>query len=269
MKPAKRHHPKRRKTIRHAQVIADRALPPAPLSITRTPQLILAEAQEAIEALKGVLARCPDKVVYNGESFLRYEHWQIVGRFFGIVARPHDAEPIVIGDHHGFKATADAILISTGQVISGADAVCMTDEAYWSHRQKYLEGENGRRIPDGDPEPVPNYQRASMAQTRACSKAIRNVCAWVAKLAGYSVTPAEEIVGNFEHDISLGSCVDCGKSLYFTDEAKRSLCRECRANKDNSINKIADHNFVKDSVAAVEARRKQFQQDATRSDHAN
>jgi len=33
-----------------------------------------------------------------------------------------------------------------------------------------------------------------MAQTRAGAKALRNVLAWVAVLAGYKPTPAEEIV---------------------------------------------------------------------------
>lgn len=37
------------------------------------------------------------------------------------------------------------------------------------------------------------FQLRSMAQTRACAKALRNVLAWVVMLAGYKTTPAEEM----------------------------------------------------------------------------
>jgi hypothetical protein len=40
---------------------------------------------------------------------------------------------------------------------------------------------------------VPLYQLASMAQTRANAKVMRNVLSWVAVLAGYKPTPAEEM----------------------------------------------------------------------------
>src|SRR5262249_27437128 len=44
----------------------------------------------------------------------------------------------------------------------------------------------------------PLFQLRSMAQTRACAKAMRNVLAWVVVLAGYAPTPAEEMTGE-EH----------------------------------------------------------------------
>lgn len=40
----------------------------------------------------------------------------------------------------------------------------------------------------------PLFQLRSMAQTRACAKALRNVLAFVPVLAGYEATPAEEMV---------------------------------------------------------------------------
>ena len=42
------------------------------------------------------------------------------------------------------------------------------------------------------------FQLRSMAQTRACSKCLRNVLAWVVVLAGYRPTPAEEMDGVFQ-----------------------------------------------------------------------
>ena len=47
-------------------------------------------------------------------------------------------------------------------------------------------------------QPVPSFQLRSMAQTRACAKAFRNVLAWVVVLAGYKPTPAEEMQGIIE-----------------------------------------------------------------------
>lgn len=40
----------------------------------------------------------------------------------------------------------------------------------------------------------PLFMLKSMAQTRACVKALRNVLAWVVVLAGFKPTPAEEII---------------------------------------------------------------------------
>src|SRR6185437_14382005 len=58
-------------------------------------------------------------------------------------------------------------------VISSAEAMCLNDEPNWKSK--------------------PMFQLKSMAQTRACAKALRNVLAWVVVLAGYAPTPAEEM----------------------------------------------------------------------------
>jgi hypothetical protein len=57
--------------------------------------------------------------------------------------------------------------------ISAAEAMCLNDEPNWKTK--------------------PLFQLRSMAQTRSCAKALRNVLAWVVVLAGYRATPAEEI----------------------------------------------------------------------------
>jgi hypothetical protein len=73
----------------------------------------------------------------------------------------------------GARARAEVIDLKTGQVVGGAEAYCMRDEESWKEK--------------------PWYQLASMAQTRAGAKALRNVLAWVVVLAGYKPTPAEEL----------------------------------------------------------------------------
>jgi hypothetical protein len=91
---------------------------------------------------------------------------------------------------------------SAGAVISAAEAICTRDERKWQAREEYA--------------------LKSMAQTRACAKALRNVLAWVAVLAGFEGTPAEEVdrVNGTDHQQAPvyghanghenGSCPHCG-----------------------------------------------------------
>lgn len=156
------------------------------------PAAVLGEAQKAAAALKDVIARKPKPVIMNGEQYLEFEDWQTVGRFYGVTAGAEgEPEFVDLGGVQGFKATA--VALRNGQVISRATAYCMRDEDKWGARPKY-EWKDGDRVLIGS-EPVPTYQLASMAQTRACAKALRNVLSWVAVLAGYKPTPAEEMDG--------------------------------------------------------------------------
>jgi hypothetical protein len=172
--------------------------PDAPLALNRPPDVVLEEATRAAKALADVIENKKKKVVFNGETYLEFEDWQTLGRFYGVTARVRDTREITFGkdtdyETHGFEASAEAVLVSTNQVISAAEAMCMTDEPKWSYRPVYRY-ENGDRIKVGE-EPVPLFQLRSMAQTRACAKALRNVLAWVVVLAGYKPTPAEEMDG--------------------------------------------------------------------------
>lgn len=166
------------------------------LSLQRSPKETLEEAQKAAVALKGIIASKEHKVVFNGEQYLEFEDWQTVGRFYGITAKVERTEYVTYGNISGFSARAVAIR-ADGMEISAAEGECLNDEDKWSHRAKYewrpkSDGNGNERIHVGD-EPVPLFQLKSMAQTRACSKALRNVLAWVVVLAGYRATPAEEL----------------------------------------------------------------------------
>lgn len=103
------------------------------------------------------------------------EAWQILGRFsgyHGICEEP--TEMFEEGKLIGFKAQAH-IYDRDGREVSRATSYCMRDEGNWKNK--------------------PMFQLASMAQTRALSKAYRLDLGWVAVLAGYSPTPAEEMDG--------------------------------------------------------------------------
>ena len=152
--------------------------PMSDLAMSRPPEAVLAEAQKAAAALKEVISKKSKPVIMNGEQYLEYEDWQTVGHFYGLKVRTGDAMPVEINGVHGAKAQAWVIDLHTGREIGGAEAYCLRDERNW--------------------ETKPWFQLASMAQTRAGSKSLRNVLAWVVVLAGYKPTPAEEMAGVFD-----------------------------------------------------------------------
>jgi len=163
------------------------------IAITRPPEMVLAEAQKAAKALTTVLKGKKKPVIINGEQYLEFEDWQTVGKFYGITVKVLNTNFIQYGDVRGFEARA-VVLTRDGQEISAAEAMCLNDEDKWSTRTKH-EWKDNKRVKTGE-EPVPLFQLRSMAQTRACAKALRNVLAWVVVLAGYKAMPAEEITGH-------------------------------------------------------------------------
>lgn len=163
------------------------------------PDGVMDIAIRAAKTLAGVVSQKKKPVIMNGEQYLEYEDWQTLGQFYGVTAITGDAVLVEIDGVKGAKASAKLINFRTGEIIGGAEAYCMRDEERWSTRPKY-EYQNDQRVKVGD-EPVPWFQLASMAQTRAGAKALRNRLAWVAVLAGYKPTPAEEMIGTeVQHD---------------------------------------------------------------------
>jgi len=143
------------------------------------PDKVIFEAKIAVTVFKGVIEQKPKKVIINGEQFLEYEDWQTLGEFYRCSAITRDAVPVEIDGVKGAKAHADLVNIDTGVIIGGAEAYCLRDEQNWGEK--------------------PWFQLASMAQTRAGAKAFRNRLAWVAVMAGYRPTPAEEMTGTETH----------------------------------------------------------------------
>lgn len=144
------------------------------LTINRPPDEVLLEAHKAAAAIKLVIDSKKKKVVFNGEVYPEFEDWQTVARFYGATVKVRSTKYVEYGEAQGFEATADVLLVNSGQIISAAEAMCMNDEPNWMRK--------------------PLFQLRSMAQTRACAKALRNVFASVVVLAGYRPTPAEEMI---------------------------------------------------------------------------
>jgi len=141
--------------------------------LAQKPSEALAQAGEAAQALKAVIAMKPKPVIINGQQYLELEDWQTIGRFYGLAARVVSTSLVHIESVMGWEATADVVHVATGKIISSGMSMCLNDEDRWGDR--------------------PLFQLRSMAQTRACSKAFRNCLAWVVVMAGYRPTPAEEM----------------------------------------------------------------------------
>ena len=165
------------------------------------PETAIRQGTIAAKKLTEIIEAKPKKVIIQGNQYLTYEDWQVLGRFYGITAGTLKTEEIwreriLVG----FLANAEAL--HNGVRISGAEASCMRDEK--------------KRKKDGTIvypwKDKPEFQLRSMAQTRACAKSLRNVLAWVVILAGYRPTPAEEINGE-EKEVTAtinGKCKYCG-----------------------------------------------------------
>lgn len=167
------------------------------VGIVFAPEIVLKNAARAAASLASVISGKKKPVIFRGEQYLEFEDWQTVGQFYGYAVKTRDAILVEIGGVKGAKAQADLIHLKTGEIVGGAEAYCMRDEENWNTRPKFEwqgQGDNRKQVKVGD-EPVPWFQLASMAQTRAGAKALRNRLAWVVVLAGYRPTPAEEITG--------------------------------------------------------------------------
>ena len=137
------------------------------INLVGNPQDRLGQANEAAKALMSVA----QPVSIQGKPYLTIKDWQTIGSFYGLFAGADEAEPVNIDNVTGFRAKA-VVRTADGTIISSAMAYCL-DEGVWKGREKFAQ--------------------ASMAQTRAASKALRNCVGWVAHLAGYQDTPAEEM----------------------------------------------------------------------------
>jgi len=150
-----------------------------PITSLRDPAEILAEAGERAKALKEMVKQTRSSKMIGNKEHLQIEAWATIGSFYGCAAGADASEPFEIDGVRGARAHARVVHKETGKVISEAISYCMRDEDNWAHK--------------------PFFQLSSMAQTRACSKALANAFRWVVVMAGYATTPAEEMTGN-EYD---------------------------------------------------------------------
>jgi hypothetical protein len=139
------------------------------------PQKEIEFATKASKALLSIFENNLKKpVMINNEKYLEFEDWQTIARFFNTTVGTEKTEKLTdpSGKFLGYSATS-VVYNNLGNKIGGAEASCLVDEKNWLSK--------------------PEFQLKSMAQTRACSKALRNIFGWVVVLAGFKATPAEEL----------------------------------------------------------------------------
>lgn len=123
--------------------------------------------------------------------------WQTVGGMVGVHAVITRTERITDDQGAtGWEARAEARTMS-GVIVGTADSQCSRSEANWKSKD--------------------DFSLRSMAQTRACSRALQAPLRWVIELAGFAGTPAEEMdYGQAvaeEHD-GGPSCPTCNSSVW-------------------------------------------------------
>lgn len=166
---------KKKEKVEPIQEVA--VVKPRELVLEGDPEKQLAFAHKAAKALMSVVNNKEKKVIINGKQFLEYGDWQTLARFYGCTVAVEWTKPYEeSGKKLGWEARA--VVYRNGEIISSAEAMCLAAEPRWGGRD--------------------DFQRRSMAQTRAASKALRNALGWVAELAGYSGTPAEEMDGLYD-----------------------------------------------------------------------
>jgi len=225
--------------------VADRLTPPLPTD----PAEVMRRGQQVANALRRFVRKHPEQIVaIDGSRHPRAEAWQFVAACYGHTALVTSTEQLLEEDP-GFIAVAH-LRNAAGEIVSGAEAVCMRSEEFWSDKEA--------------------FQLRSNAQTRACAKVTRNVFAWIMVLAGFSPTPAEEMEytpGNHSHAPMTGKkCSECGNQLSdkrWRDTRQKfgkALCLDhekiaSQAAGEQLINVVNDPKFVEESVRQVKARK--------------
>ena len=142
-----------------------------------TPGALVAGASELAGELAAVIDKQHLSTLIKGRKHVNVEGWTTLGVMLGCIARE-----VSTTEMDGiYTATVELVRMSDGACISRASAECGSPDEL----DKY-----GKPIWSARPR----YARRSMAQTRATGKACRLAFSWIMSLAGYEVTPAEEMM---------------------------------------------------------------------------
>jgi len=150
--------------------------------------------------LTEIVEKQKDKVTIGGKTYIQFSGWQMIARFYRHTVGVEWTKPLAVdGKVVGFHARA-VVYNEAGNIVSSAEAMCNRDES----RGKY-------KLWEGKPDSF----MFSMSQTRASTKALRNVFSWVAVLAGYQGATEDEAacgVPSGEQG-TFDLCSACGETL--------------------------------------------------------
>lgn len=141
---------------------------PATLFQTDDPVEIVEKAKRQAEALMTVVREKKLSKRIGAKEHIFVEAWTMLGSFVGVFAIVEWTREI----DNGFEARAVAKTLS-GAEVGAAEAICLRSESRWAKADAYA--------------------LKSMAQTRAISRCLRAPLGFIAELAGFSATAAEEM----------------------------------------------------------------------------
>ena len=148
--------------------------------LIQAPSQVIAIASEQARLLMNIVeqTRCFQEI--SGKKYLQVEAWETIGAFNRVHSETESIVPIVVnGETTGYQAHIQ--LWKDGQIVGGAVMPCFFTE-------------NCCKGKEGDAK---HKAAMSAAQTFATSKAYRMNYSYVAILAGYQPTPAEEVTEDF------------------------------------------------------------------------
>lgn len=154
--------PRENESVEHTQIVKQEQ---SGLQVF-DPEADIQRGQRAAKALLK-LVKLTKPLKLGGKDYLYFEHWITIARFFNATVGIESTTKTSTGWE------AKAIVYQNGQIIGSAEASCNNDEQNWKNK--------------------PDFQRKSMAQTRAASKALRQIFGYIPVLAGIEATPAEEL----------------------------------------------------------------------------
>lgn len=139
-----------------------------------SPSMIIEEATDIANQLADIIKTKKLYKPIGAKSHVFVEGWTTLGALLGVFPYPESSVRLDREDEIAYEASV-VVRTLDGVEVSKGEAICSSKEANWRNSDEYA--------------------IKSMATTRATSKAMRIPLGWVMVLAGYSATPAEEMMG--------------------------------------------------------------------------
>jgi len=149
--------------------------PPAAGAIAELPPAdVMRNAREQARAIVGVAREGKLLANIQGKQYPLLECLQLIGQMTGNTAEVEWCRKVSAEEMGADGWEARAIVRDrNGQQVGAAEAMCLRSERRWGKADEYAV--------------------RSMAQTRACAKALRMRVGFIVTLAGFEPTPAEEM----------------------------------------------------------------------------
>lgn len=143
--------------------------------ITKNPSsLIIEEAKQISNDLMTLVRENKWLVKVNNKEYLVFEAWQTLARFMNWTVKTEWTRPIEYGGASGFEARG-VVVDKEGNEVGAGEAMCLDNERNWKGKDA--------------------FSIRAMAQTRSMARALRQNLGWIAVLAGFAPSVAEEMDG--------------------------------------------------------------------------